>query len=230
MHQQPAHRLVLQDRGRARIERPLDHLRARQGAGRLFLDQRHALPARPGARLRRVGADHRRLALELGQRAAHLQAERGLLGRRRRDARRQGRVARREAAPALGHPRPLHAGRTGGRHPLQAGLQPRRQFRHRPLRGEPEEGRALECLEGHAAPGAAPAQPEGGDRRADRQSDHGRQGSARRRVQPRRCRTPRHGAHRDPAHGRRHRLADHPAAFRHRPGQGAAESRRAAGA
>jgi choline dehydrogenase len=28
------------------------------------------------------------------------------------DARRQGRVARRKAAPALGHPRPLHAGRS----------------------------------------------------------------------------------------------------------------------
>jgi choline dehydrogenase len=37
-------------------------LRARQGAGRLLLDQRHALPARPGPRLRGVGADHRRRA------------------------------------------------------------------------------------------------------------------------------------------------------------------------
>ena len=37
-------------------ERPLDPLRARQGAGRLLVDQRDAVHARAGARLRRVGA------------------------------------------------------------------------------------------------------------------------------------------------------------------------------
>jgi choline dehydrogenase len=102
--------------------------------------------------------------------------------------------------------------------PFKAGLQPRRQFRHRPLRGEPEEGRALECVEGHAAAGAAPPESEGRHRRADRQAGHGGQGGARRRVQPRRCATQGHGAHRDPADGGRHRLAGHPAALGHRPG------------
>jgi hypothetical protein len=72
-------------------------------------------------------------------------------------------------------------------------------------------------------------QPEGGDRSADRQAGDGGQGGARRRVQPRWCRPPRHGAHRDPAHRRRHRLADHPAALGHRPRQAVAEARRAAG-
>ena len=50
LHRQSAHRLVLQDRARARPERPRAELSARQGAGRLLVDQRHDLHARPGAR------------------------------------------------------------------------------------------------------------------------------------------------------------------------------------
>ena len=54
LHRQSAHRLVLQDRGGGGAQRARDQLSARQGAGRLLLDQRHDLHARPGARLRRV--------------------------------------------------------------------------------------------------------------------------------------------------------------------------------
>ena len=52
-------------------------LSARQGAGRLLQHQRHDLHARPGARLRRLGAQTRRRRLELGRRAAVLHAARG---------------------------------------------------------------------------------------------------------------------------------------------------------
>ena len=49
LHRQPAHRLVLQDRARTRPERARRWLSARQGAGRLLIDQRHDLHARAGA-------------------------------------------------------------------------------------------------------------------------------------------------------------------------------------
>ena len=50
--EQSAHRLVLQDRARGRARRARAQLSARQGAGRLLVDQRHDLHARPGGRLR----------------------------------------------------------------------------------------------------------------------------------------------------------------------------------
>ena len=55
LHRQPAHRLVLPDRGRRGPERPHAALPARQDAGRLLQHQRHDLHARPEARLRRSG-------------------------------------------------------------------------------------------------------------------------------------------------------------------------------
>ena len=50
-HEQPAHRLVLHDRGGRGLERARPQLHPGQGAGRLFLGQRHDLHARPGAGL-----------------------------------------------------------------------------------------------------------------------------------------------------------------------------------
>jgi choline dehydrogenase len=79
LHEQPAHRLVLQDGGRAGAERARAQLSARQGAGRLLVDQRHDLHARPGARLRPLApaGPHR---LGLGRRAALLQAHEDYAG------------------------------------------------------------------------------------------------------------------------------------------------------
>ena len=54
LHRQSAHRLAVQDRAGAGPQRPQPALSARQGAGRLLVDQRHDLHARPGARLRRL--------------------------------------------------------------------------------------------------------------------------------------------------------------------------------
>ena len=51
LHGQSPHRLGLQDRCGARAQRPGAELSARPGARRLFVDQRHDLHARPGARL-----------------------------------------------------------------------------------------------------------------------------------------------------------------------------------
>ena len=90
-------------------------LPARQGAGRLLVDQRHDLHARPGARLRPM-APARQPRLGLGRRAAVFQALRGLRARRRRAARRRRRVAGRGDAPVLGDPGRVPRGGGRGRH------------------------------------------------------------------------------------------------------------------
>jgi choline dehydrogenase len=69
LHRQPAHRLALPHRTRRRPERPQAALPARQGAGRLLQHQRHDLHARPGARLRPLGAADGRRQLALGRTA-----------------------------------------------------------------------------------------------------------------------------------------------------------------
>ncbi len=51
-HQQPAHGLALRHRGRSRSERACHRVSARQGPGRLFVDQRHDLHAWPDRGLR----------------------------------------------------------------------------------------------------------------------------------------------------------------------------------
>ena len=94
------------DRARAPPRRPAAGDAARQGAGRLLLDQRHGLCARPSARLRPLGRDGRR-RLGLGRRRALLHphgelARRPLrLARQRRPAARDPRAA---AQPALPQP------------------------------------------------------------------------------------------------------------------------------
>ena len=71
LHGQSAHRLDDADRRGARPQRPLARLSARQGAGRLLLDQRHDLHARPGGRLRPL-APAGQCRLGLGRRPALL--------------------------------------------------------------------------------------------------------------------------------------------------------------
>ena len=257
LHRQPAHRLALQDRARPGPQRPGAALSARQGAGRLLQHQRDDLHARPGARLRRLGAAHRRRRMGMGELPALLHEARGSLarrrGRRRADARgpgprrhrpaRRRRVARGEAAAVVAHPRRVREGRGAGRHPGHRGLQSRRQRRRRLLRGEPAARRALECGQGVPAPGVEARQPAGAHGRARHAADPrgraGRIGGQARRPRRRtahrhrRARTgalPRRGA----AVGRRGRLAADPAAFGHRrrratEGRGRRAAPRAAG-
>ena len=162
---------------------------------------------------------------------------RARLRRERRAPRR--RVARGEAAPALGDPRRLRAGGAAGRHPGARRLQPRRQRRRGLLRGQPARRRALERDQGLPASGGAARQPAGLDRRAHPPPAAG--ASRRRglvgRLAPRRghrgAAAGRRRGHRgaagrrrrgDPRH-RRHRHAADPAALRHRAGGAAARAR-----
>ena len=85
--------LGLLDRAGAQPRRPPALVAARQGPGRLVLDQRHDLHPRPRPRLRPVAPDGPD-RLGLCRRAALLQARRELRGRRRRLARRRGAAAR----------------------------------------------------------------------------------------------------------------------------------------
>ena len=80
------------------LERPLDHPAARQGDGRLVVDQRAALSPRPGRGLRPL-APARQCRLELRRRAAVLPPLRGPAARRGRSARRR-RAARRSPMSA----------------------------------------------------------------------------------------------------------------------------------
>ena len=77
--------LALQFRARARDRRPLDHPAARQGAGRLLVDQRASLHPRAGGGLRPL-APARQCGLELHRRAAVFPPLRGSAARRGRAA------------------------------------------------------------------------------------------------------------------------------------------------
>ena len=96
---QPEGELALRVRAGARAQRPPHHPAARQGAGRIELDQRPALHPRPGAGFRPL-APARQRRLELRRRAALLPARRGSGARRRRTSRRRrsARGLRRERA------------------------------------------------------------------------------------------------------------------------------------
>ena len=164
LHRQSAHRLVLSHRAGPGPERPLDPLRAWQGARRLLVDQRDALSPRPAARLRRVGAVHRRQRVVVGERAAAVQALRGSPRRRERRAFGGRRVARGEAAAVVGHPGRVPRGDGAGRHSESRRFQRRRQRGRGVLRGESAPRRALERDEGVPAAGDEPPQPDGDDR------------------------------------------------------------------
>ena len=75
--------LVLRDRARSRRRRPQGVLAARQGAGRLILDQRHGLYPRAGRGFRPL-APARQYRLVVRRRAALFQALRASDARRRR--------------------------------------------------------------------------------------------------------------------------------------------------
>ena len=217
LHQQSAHRLDVPDRARRGPQRPLDHLRARQGARRLLVDQRDDLHARPGAGLRRVGRADRRQLVVLAIGAADLPQERGLLPRGRRGARRRRRVARRAAAPALGHPRRVPRSDGAGGHPEDRRLQPRRQRGLRLLPRQPDEGRSPEHGARVPEAGAEPAEPHRADRSAGAPPAVRRAGAApgsrsRAAAQD----EARDRAHRNDPLGRQHRIAADPAAVRRR--------------
>ena len=165
LHRQPAHRLVLPHRARARPERPQHRLSARPRAGRQLVDQRHDLHARPSARFCAL-AGTGQYRLGLGRCAALLQALGRLRARRGRDAQQRRRMARRAAAFVVGDPRRVPRRGRRGRHSESRRLQPRQQRGLRLFRGQPETRRALECHQGLPAPGTASPQSEGGHRRA----------------------------------------------------------------
>ena len=176
---QPARRLGLQDRRRARPQRPQPQLPARARARRLLVDQRHDLHARPGARLRHLAADGQP-RLGLGGRAALFQAAPGPVGagarRVRRPARARRRVAHRAGAHPLGDPGRVSRCGGGGRHPQGRGLQSRRQRGLRLFPRQPEDRHPLEHVQGLPAARAAPAQSDGRD------ACHGRAAGARRQA------------------------------------------------
>ena len=114
-------RLGLRDRTRAESQQSAHRGDARQGFGRLLLDQRHGLYARQSRRLRPLGAEGR-ARLVLCRCVALFPALRNLAGRRRYLARRQRPARhriRQDSGPAL---RRLDRGRAGERLSVQPRL------------------------------------------------------------------------------------------------------------
>ena len=176
--------LELRDGGRGGRGRPAHPLSARPHAGRLELDQRHALRARPAARLRHLGPA-RQSRLVLFADPALLQEVGEFRARRRRQPR-QGRPAERRRH--VRHPRAvrrLHRCRRGQRLSEEQGLQQRRPGRLRLLPGDDEERQAP--VDGARLPrsGPQPAQPQDRDRCAGEQ--HHPRGQALRSASPTRC-------------------------------------------
>ena len=233
LHRQPAHRLVFSDRARAWPRRPLDPLPPRKSAGRLLVDQRHDLHARPAAGFRPLAPDglHR---LGLGRRAALFRRPRGPLDgprlRRRRPAWRGRRVAHRGAACPLGDSGRLPRRLRTGRYPEGRRLQRRRQFRLVLFPRDAALGVPLERRQGVFASGAEPPEPA---RRHGRARDAHRDGAGqgeRPRPDRRRPARPRPAARRTGAGRRRHRDAATPAALGHRTGRAAGQARHRPGA
>ena len=130
--------LELRDGGRGGHGQPAHPLSARPHARRLELDQRHALRARPAARLRHLGPA-RQSRLVLFADPALLQEVGEFRARRRRQPR-QGRPAERRRH--VRHPRAvrcLHRCRGGERLSEEQGLQQRQPGRLRLLPGDDEE-------------------------------------------------------------------------------------------
>ena len=148
LDRQPALGLVVSHATGGRPQRPQPQLSARQGDRRILVDQRHALHARAGARLRSL-APAGAHGLGMGRRAALVQAARGPLPGAERGARDGRRMPGRAPARALGPARHVPPGRGGSRH------QADRRFQYRRQRG-------LGALSRH--PGAAAG---AGRRRAD---------------------------------------------------------------
>ena len=129
----PDVRLGLRDRAGAEPQRPPHRGDARQGAGRLIVDQRDGLYARPSRRLRPLGAEGR-ARLVLCRRAALFQTLRELGRRRERVSRRIGPARHamgEDAGPAL---RRVDRSRQGRGLSAHRGLQRRAAGR---LRAQP---------------------------------------------------------------------------------------------
>ena len=125
-------RLGLSDRARAEPERPPHRGDARQGAGRLVVDQRHGLYARPSAATTTAGRRRARAAGPMPTCCPTSGAPRP--GRAATNTWRGGvgparHRVRQDARPVL---RRLDRGRQGGRHPRDRGLQRRAAGRLRP--------------------------------------------------------------------------------------------------
>ena len=213
--------LEFRDGGGRGHGRPAHSLPARPHARRFELDQRHALCARPAARLRHLGpARQSRLVLFAGP--ALLQEVGEFRARRRRQPR-QGRPAQRRRH--VRHPRAvrrLYRRRGGERLPEEQGLQQRCAGRLRLLPGDDEERQTP--VDGARLPRSDPRspQPQGRDRCAGEQSHPRRQARRRRRLQ--RARPGARGA----GQSRGHRVvwvravAGRAGAFRHRSARAAA--------
>ena len=217
--------LGLRDRARSAHRRPQDQIPARQGAGRLGLDQRPSLRARPGGRLRHLGAA-RLPRLVVGRRAALLQARREPRRRQRRGARPLGPARHRGPARSACAERRLHGRQRGARAETHARLQLRRPGRHAALPEHDAERPALE-------PGRR--LPEAGDEARQRARDHagaGRAGRPRRQARHRHHLSPGRpvahdqGAARRHPGRRRHQHAAAPADLRHRPSRRPRRDRR----
>ena len=222
---QPGRQLVLPVRARAGHRQPHHPGAARQAAGRLELDQRAGLGARPAARLRHLGADGLP-RLELARRGAGLHPHRELRRRRR-----QQRPRHRRAAQGLDRARPEPAlrravrGVQGGRLQAQPRLQQRGPGRRRQdadldLQGPAHERGPLL----HRAGDEAVAQPARRHRRHDLARAARRQALRRRRVREGRQGRAGPGARDHPVGGRRRQPAD-PRALGHRPARAAEAAR-----
>ncbi len=176
---QPLLRLEVRVRARALHERAQDLPRARQGARRLELDQRHDLPARQPARLRALGRRRRARAVGLRPLPAVLQADGDLSRRSRSMAWRRGaaqaraRSRQKPALPRLLRRRPAGRLRAHGRRQRLPpggvrGLRPHDLPRPAPQRrarvsapGDvaPATSRFAAARSSHACCSTAPARP-----------------------------------------------------------------------
>ena len=229
LHRQPAHRLDDEDGARAGAQRAQPRLPARQGAGRVFVGQRHDLHARPGGGLRPL-APARQPRLGLGRRPALLPEVRGSPRRPQPDARQRRRLEGHDSAPELGDPRGRAGGGCGVRHPAPRRLQRRRQRGLGLLRGQPAERRALEYRERLPQAGDEAPQPAPRTGGRDRAADPGGPQGARSRLSPGGC--PARGVRRcrGPARRRLHQLAQDPRALGHRPARAPGRARHRGGA
>ena len=160
----------------ARPQRPRARLSARQGAGRLLVDQRHDLHARPGGRLRPLAAA-RQCRLGLGRRAALFPQVRGPPCAARPTLHGAGgewRVERQRLPwPILDA---VPRGGRGIRHPARATISTTATTRAPAIFEVNQQRRhALEHGEGLPAPGAEAAATCASDRRRDRAPDVRRQ-------------------------------------------------------
>ena len=162
-------------------------------AGRIELDQRHAVCARQSARLQHLGAVRQsRLVVRLG--AAVFPQVRAFRAGRRRDARPRRPAERRQHDRARRTAGCVHRRRRGRRLSAQPGLQQRQAGRLRLLPGDAEERPALVDRARLPRSGARPPEPARRDRGLHDAHPAGGQARRRRRVSPARRRRSRRAA------------------------------------